>query len=121
MSSTVDSLLDDSEDPTEAAAVLDEAVYAPVYSGPSLMPDSELNLKVQKLNQKQCQLFDIVHRWAKNVSKSRLLNPHTFEKIKHMHVFLTRNARSGKSFLMKVIYQSLTNTLSYGDVVTEKP
>ena len=76
MSSTVDSLLDDSEDPTEAAAVLDEAVYAPVYSGPSLMPDSDLNSKVQKLNQKQCQLFDIVHRWAKNVSKSRLLNPH---------------------------------------------
>ena len=121
MSSTVDSLLDDSEDPTEAAAVLDEAVYAPVYSGPSLMPDSELNSKVQKLNQKQCQLFDIVHRWAKNVSKSRLLKPHTFVKIKPMHVFLIGNARSGKSFLMKVIYQSLTNTLSYGDVVIEKP
>ena len=46
MSSTVDSLLDNSEDPTEGAAVLDEAVYAPVYSGPSLMPDSELNSNV---------------------------------------------------------------------------
>ena len=70
MSSTVDSLLDNSEDPTEGAAVLDEAVYAPVYSGPSLMPDSELNSNVRKLNQKQRQLFDIVHSWAKNVLKS---------------------------------------------------
>ena len=78
MSSTVDSLLDDSEDPTEAAAVLDEAVYPPVYSGPSLMPDSELNSKVQKLNQKQCQLFDIVHRWAKNVLKLSITKPTHF-------------------------------------------
>ena len=50
--------------------MLDEAVYAPVYSGPSLMPDSELNSNVRKLNQKQRQLFDIVHSWAKNVLKS---------------------------------------------------
>ena len=34
MSSTVYSLLDNIEDPTECAAVLDEAVYAPIYSGP---------------------------------------------------------------------------------------
>ena len=32
MSSTVNSLFDNSEDPTEGAAVLDEAVYVPVYS-----------------------------------------------------------------------------------------
>ena len=121
MSSTVDSFLDNSEDPTESAAVLDEAVYAPVYSGPSLMPDSELNSNVPKRNQKQRQLFDIVHSWAKNVLKSRSLNPNTSEKIKPLHVFLTGNAGCGKSFLMKVIYQSLTKTLSYGDVVIEKP
>ena len=99
MSSTVHSLLDNSEDPTESAAVLDEAVYAPVYSGPSLMPDSELNSNVRKLNQKQHQLFDIVHSWAKKILKSRSLNPHTFQKIKALDVFLTGNARCGKSFL----------------------
>ena len=70
MNSTVDSLLDNIEDPTEGAALSDEAVYAPVYLGPSLMPDSELSSNVWKLNQKQCQLFDIVHSWAKNVLKS---------------------------------------------------
>ena len=112
MSSTVHSLLDNSEDPTEGAPVLDEAVYAPVYSGPSLMPDSELNSNVRKLNQKQHQLFDIVHSWAKHILKSRSLNPHTFQKVKALDVFLTGNARCGKSFSMKVIYQSLTKTLS---------
>ena len=121
MSSTFHSLLDNSEDPTEGAAVLDEAVYAPVYSGPSLTPDSEFNSNVRKLNQKQRQLFDVVHSWAKNVLKSQSLNPHTFEKTKPLHVFLTGNAGCGKSFLMKVIYQSLTKTLSYGVAVIEKP
>ena len=98
MSSTVSSLLDNSEDLTEGAAVLDDTVYVPIYSGPSLMPHSELNSNVQKLNQKQRQLFDIVHSWARNVLKSRSLNTHTFEKIKSHHVFLTRHAGCGKSF-----------------------
>ena len=84
------------------------------------MPDSELNSNVRKLNQKQHQLFDIVHIWAINVLKSRSLNPHTFEKIKPLHVFFTENAGYGQSFLMKVIYQLLRKTLSYGDVVIEK-
>ena len=68
MSYSVDSLLDNSEDPAEGAALLDEKVYAPVYSGLSLMPDSELNSNVRKLNQKlkQRQLFDIFHSSAKN-------------------------------------------------------
>ena len=64
MSSTVDSLVDNSEDPTEGAAVLNETIYIPVYSGLSLMPDSELSSNVRKLDQEQCQLFDIDHSWA---------------------------------------------------------
>ena len=70
MSFTVDSLLDNSEDSTGGAAMSDEAVYAPVYLGSSLIPDSELNSNVWKLNQKQHQLFDTVHSWTKNVLKS---------------------------------------------------
>ena len=70
MSFTVDSLLDNSEDPTEGPAVSDETVYAPVYSRPSFMSYSELNSNARKLNQKQRQLFDIIHSWAKNVLKS---------------------------------------------------
>ena len=106
MSSTVNSLLDNSEDSTKGAAMLDETVYALVYSGPSLTPDRVLNSNVRKLNQKQRQLFDIVHSWAKSVLKSQSLNPQTFEEIKLLHIFLTGNTRCGKSFFMKVMYQS---------------
>ena len=87
MSSTVNSLLDNSEDPTEGAAIIDKTVYALVYSGPLLMPDRGLNSNVRKLNQKQRQLFDIVHSWAKSVLKSQSLNPQTFEEIKLLHIF----------------------------------
>ena len=74
VSSTVNSSLDNSEDPTEGAAMLDETVYAPDYSGSSLMPDRGLNSNVRKLNQKQRQLFDIVHGWAKSVLITKLTN-----------------------------------------------
>ena len=85
------------------------------------MPDSDFNSNVQKLNHKQCQLFDIDHSWARNVLKCRSLNRHIFKKIKPLHAFLIGNTGCAKSFLMKFIYQSLTKTLSYGDVVIEKP
>ena len=38
-----------------------------------------------------------------------------------LHIFLTGNAGCGKSFLMNVLYQSLTKILSYGNVSLDKP
>ena len=38
-----------------------------------------------------------------------------------LHIFLTSNAGCGKSFLMKMLYQSLTKILSYGNVSLDKP
>ena len=58
---SISCLLNNSEDSNESAVMLDETSYVPVYSGPSLMPNSELNSNAWKLNQKQCQLFDILH------------------------------------------------------------
>ena len=78
MSPTVNSLLDNSEDPTEGAAVLDEALFAPVYSGLSLTSDSELNSDAWKLNQKQRQLFNIVHSSAKKYFKKPITKPTCF-------------------------------------------
>ena len=37
-----------------------------------------------------------------------------------LHIFLTGDAGCGKSFLMKVIYQSLTKIFSYGNVSLDK-
>ena len=97
--------------------MLDETSNVPVYSGPLLMPDSELNSNVWKLIQKQCQLFEIVPICAKNVQKADQ-NPRIFEKVKPMQIFLTGGAGCGKSILMKIIHPSLT--LSYEDVVIKK-
>ena len=36
-------------------------------------------------------------------------------------MFLTSDVGCGKSFLMRVIYQSLTKTLSYGNTLVDKP
>ena len=38
-----------------------------------------------------------------------------------LHIFLTGHASCGKSFLMNVLYQSLTKILSYGNVSLDKP
>ena len=38
-----------------------------------------------------------------------------------MRIFLTGNAGCGKSFLIRVIYQCLTKTLSYGSILVDKP
>ena len=42
------------------------------------------------------------------------------QPLEPLHIFLTGNAGCGKSFLMKVLYQSLTKILSYGNVSLDK-
>ena len=41
--------------------------------------------------------------------------------IKPLHVFLTGHASCGKSFLMKVVYQAVTKTLSYKNPTLDTP
>ena len=43
------------------------------------------------------------------------------QPLEPLHIFLTGNASCGKSFLMKVLHQSLTKILSYGNVSLDKP
>ena len=43
------------------------------------------------------------------------------QPLEPFHIFLTGNAGCGKSFLMKVLHQSLTKILSYGNVSLDKP
>ena len=38
-----------------------------------------------------------------------------------LNIILTGNAVCRRSFLMRVIYQSLTKTLFYGSILVEKP
>ena len=41
--------------------------------------------------------------------------------VEPLYIFLTGDAGCGKSFLMKVMYQSLTKFFSYGNVSLDKP
>ena len=43
------------------------------------------------------------------------------QPLESLHIFLTGNAGCRKSFLMKVLYQSWTKILSYGNVSLDNP
>ena len=61
----------------------------------------------------------MVQSWAKKSIKIKsMLDAQPLEPL---HIFLTGNAGCGKSFLMNMLYQSLTKILSYGNVSLDKP
>ena len=73
---------------------------------PVLIQDEESNSKIRSLNDKQRNIFDLVHGWAKkSVKKLSSLAPPAIDPL---HIFLTRKAGCGKSFLTKVLHQSLS-------------
>ena len=107
-----------SNDPAQNAVVLQED-YQGQSVRPIVIPDEELNFKIRMLNQKQRDVFDIVHNWSKRSVKS--LSSISQSAIDPLYIFLTINAWCGKSFLTKIFYQSLTKTLSYRNSELEKP
>ena len=58
--------------------------------GPTVIPDEELNLKIRILNQKQRDVFDIVHNWSKRSVKNLLSILQS--AIDPLYIFLTGNA-----------------------------
>ena len=74
---------------------------------------------IWSLNQKQREVFDIVHDWAKRSVKN--LSSKSTCVIEPLHIFVTGNAGCGKSFLTKVLYQSLTKTFSCRNPELDKP
>ena len=89
------------------------------YTAPVLIPDSEINSKIQSLSQKQRELFDMVLSWAKKSIKTKSVPD--AQPLEPLHIFLKGCASCGELFQMKVLYQSLTKTLSYGNVSLDKP
>ena len=105
---------------TDDAALLDVASLKMLcYTEPVLIPDSEINSKIQSLSQKQRELFDMVLSWAKKSIKTKSMPD--AQPLEPLHIFLKDCASCGELFLMKVLYQSLTKTLSYGNVSLDKP
>ena len=112
----VDSLLEN-EDPVEEAVLLED-ISQIQSTRPVLIQDEELNSKIRSLNDKQRKSFDLAHGWAKkSLNNLSSLAPTAIDPL---HTFLTGNAGCGKSFLTKVLYQSLSKTFSYRNSELEK-
>ena len=89
-------------------------------SGSSSVPaDSDVNSNICSLNRDQRNVFDVVHRWARNDVKSRS------SKIQHevepVHLFITVGGGCGKSHLLRTIYQAISKTLMYNGGDPDKP
>ena len=59
----------------------------------------------------------MVQSWEKKSIKTKLMPD--VQPLERLHIFLTGNAGCDKSFLMKVLYQSLTKILSYENVLSD--
>ena len=107
-----------SDDPAQDAVVLQDE-YQEQSVGSIVIPDEELNFKVRMLNQKERDVSDIFHNWSKRSVKN--LSSISQSAIDPLCIFLTGNAGYGKSFLTKILYQSLTKTCSCRNPELEKP
>ena len=56
-------------------------------------------------------VFDVLHEWAKNYVKNVSSNKNL--QINPVHVFLSGSGRTGKSHLVKTIYQAISKELLY--------
>ena len=70
---------------------------------PKIATDDEIAANIRSLNKKQHMMFDLLHQWArnyvKNVSSKKNL------QITPLHIFLSGSGGTGKSNLVKTIYQ----------------
>ena len=74
---------------------------------PQVLPDDEISKGINSLNSKQREVFNVVHTWAKNFGKC---DGHDVEPV---YIFLSGSGGTGKSHLVKVIYNIISKTLLY--------
>ena len=108
----------DNENLSDRAVLLEDTPFIGHYSTPTLISDDELSCKIRSLNYEQCKLFDIIQDWAKHYVKSKSFSLLTV--VEPLHILLAGGECCGKSFLMKVMYQSLIKIFSYGNVSLDK-
>ena len=75
------------------------------------MPDIDINEGVRSLNSQQREVFESVHSWAKRFLKYQ--NCIVPKKVEPLHLFVTGNAGTGKSFLINLLFDHLTKLFSY--------
>ena len=72
---------------------------------PQILPDDEIAEGINSLNSKHREVFNVVHTWARDYVK---YDGHNVEPI---HIFLSGSGGTGKSHLVKVIYNAISKTL----------
>ena len=72
-----------------------------------ILSDGEITKGVNSLNSKQKEVFNVVHKWAKDYVKCIGHN------VEPVYIFLSGSVGTGKSHLVKVIYNTISKTLLY--------
>ena len=80
-----------------------------------VLPDNRIAKGINFLNSKQREVFNVVHTWAEHFRK---YDGHDVEPV---HIFLSGSERTGKSHLVKVMYNAISKTLLYHCKDPEKP
>ena len=79
---------------------------------PKKATDDEIAANIRSLNKKQHMVFDVLHQWARNYVK----NVSSKKKKKNLqinpvHIFLSGSGGTGKSHLVKTIYQVVSKVV----------
>ena len=74
---------------------------------PQILPDDEIAGGINSLNSKQRKVFNVIHKWTKEYAKYNIHN------VKPIHIFLLGSGDTGKSHLVKVIYNAISKILLY--------
>ena len=86
---------------------------------PKIATDGEIAANIRSFNKKQRIVFDVLHQWERNYLKnvSSKKNP----QITPVHIFLFGSGSTGKSHLVKTIYQVVSKELLYHFKEPDKP
>ena len=82
---------------------------------PKILPHDEIAESINSINSKQREIFNVVHTWVKNYVKYSRAN------VKPVHTFRLGIWGTGKSHLLKLMYNAISKTLVYYWKDTEKP
>ena len=106
-------------EPTEQNSQVHESNLTSGDFIPKKSTDYEIAANIRSLNRKQRMVFDVLHQWARNYIKN--VSSKTNLQINSVHIFLSGSGGTGKSHLIKTIYQVVSTELFYHSKEPDKP
>ena len=85
---------------------------------PTVVADEDINRRVRSLNMQQRGVFEVAHSYASRHLKN--LNSVNPVKLKQLCLFITGNAGTGKSFIVRLLFDHLTKLFSFKNPMREK-